>query len=161
MLNPSRSKRQHLTDQHGWTHIVSRQDRRYAPPHTSLKPASIPPGLTLEAVKRSADRYQRRWKESLCFRTFTEHFEKEVLPSIHVTIDRCICLGLGSITGGRGSEWWELVALGSILEILRIVAMLLCSIRLAEPAQVQRMLSMTSTFKILCSMLWTSPSCAP
>jgi len=46
--------------------------------------------------------------------------EYSVLTSRVVKLERCVCLGLGSFTGGATVEasLWELAALVSILEIL-------------------------------------------
>jgi len=46
--------------------------------------------------------------------------EYSVLTSRLVKLERCVCLGLGSFTGGTTVEagLWELAALVSILEIL-------------------------------------------
>ena len=83
-----------------------------------LQPAPVPSGWTLEKVTHDAERYRQQWVKSACFQSLSAIVEKEILPTLNPSIDCCVCLGLGSVTGGRGSEMWELVALQSILEAL-------------------------------------------
>lgn len=54
--------------------------------------------------------------------------EREVVPGLvgegagaEGRVENCVVLGLGSLTGGDGREhsWWQLVALETILEVLR------------------------------------------
>ena len=85
-----------------------------------LLPSAIPAGLTIQKVRDTFHRYLKAWKESSCFKELTKILEQLVLASDGVRVERCVCLGLGSFTGGVPSDasMYELAALVSILEIL-------------------------------------------
>lgn len=122
-------KRHQVTDDSGWTHITRgtiKQPRRQPPTSnapiekSSLRPAEIPPGLTIQKVRQNFNHHLKIWKASTCFLELRKVIERQVFASHAVKIDRCVCLGLGSFTGGRTVEasMYELAALVSIFEIL-------------------------------------------
>ena len=124
-------KRLQITDSSGWTHIAKgtsfprRQQRQHLlsslPNATGFfQPAEIPPGLTTEKVQKDFQQCLKVWKASTCFHELKAILERRVLASNAVEIDRCVCLGLGSFTGGKTAEasMYELVALVSALEIV-------------------------------------------
>ena len=120
-------KRHEITDGSGWTHITrgtTNQKHRqeftaWSPGSEELKPAGIPPGLRLRDVTKSFDRYTTLWKDSLCLNDLQNVLTDNVLAS-YSEITSCVCLGLGSFTGGDRTEtsFFQLAALNSILEIL-------------------------------------------
>lgn len=122
-------KRIQVTDANGWTTVTKgvRQQNNRQPVVSDgstrvepLLPSTIPPGLTYQEVKENFQRYLRIWKASSCFIALKEVLKQSVLTSRAVKLERCVCLGLGSLTGGGtvDASCWELAALVSILEIL-------------------------------------------
>ena len=115
---PQQQKRHQVTDSSGWTHII----KGPTSPVTSdrhLPPERINPSLTLEAYAELFQmRYIPQWQDSSCFRSLARVLEEGVLAADHLTLCRCICLGLGSLTAGTTASSYELATLISILEIL-------------------------------------------
>lgn len=120
-------KRLEVTDDSGWTHVTKgtlkqKHALQYAPSftcHENLSPTAIPRGLNVQDVSTSFEKHTRIWKESSCFQTLRAIFSNSILAS-NIRIKNCVCLGLGSFTGGRFPEtsFFELAALVSILDIL-------------------------------------------
>ena len=119
---PPQRKIQQITDSSGWTHVIK------GPP-SNIDPRTT--GLRLEDCKSTATKYTLEtyldsfrthyvptWLESDCFKSLSRIVEQDVLPADHILITQCICLGLGSMTGGSASSSYELAALISILDIL-------------------------------------------
>jgi len=122
-------KRIQISDASGWTTITrgSRLQQLHQPLISNapvgagpLRPSALPAGLTIQKLSDTFQRYLKTWKESDCFKELTKVLEYSVLTSRVVKLERCVCLGLGSFTGGATVEasLWELAALVSILEIL-------------------------------------------
>ncbi|KAL8737898.1 MAG: hypothetical protein Q9181_001235 [Wetmoreana brouardii] len=124
---PSQPKRHQFTDSSGWTHIV----RDLKDTHITnsslpsrnkdkLQPAPIPPGQTLLDLQKTHALYRSRWLSSPCYQHIHRLFVDDVLTQIggRAKIDRCVVLGLGSLSNGRTSSWWELVLLETVLEFL-------------------------------------------
>ena len=120
-----------LTDDSGWTHITKatnkqkqrhqRESARQQSSNDYLLPTPIPKGLTLEDVSGQLDKYMKIWKCSSCFNDLQAILEDHVLVSVDQTrISNCVCLGLGSFTGGHRTDTslFQLATLISILEIL-------------------------------------------
>ena len=120
-------KRLEVTDESGWTHVTKgtlkqKHALQYAPSstgHENLSPTAIPRGLTIHDVSASFEKHMRIWKDSSCLQKLRAIFQNSVLAS-NIKITNCVCLGLGSFTGGKFPEtsFFELAALASILEIL-------------------------------------------
>ena len=120
-------KRLEIIDDSGWTHITKgthkqKLQRKYAIVSSSeekLLPAEIPKGLTLRDVTNSFGRYTKTWQDSSCLIQLQTLRQDFVLAS-NIEFNKCVCLGLGSLTGGDRTEtsFFELAALVSILEIL-------------------------------------------
>ena len=117
-------KRLQITDDHGWTHVSKGSHKsNYQPQYSfgdeKLSPTAIPPGLTIRDVSTSFDRYLKLWTRSSCLKKLQDGFRDTILAS-NIEITSCVCLGLGSLTGGKLPEtsFFELAALVTILEFL-------------------------------------------
>lgn len=120
-------KRLEFTDDSGWTHITKgtlkqKHALQYAPSstcHENLSPTAIARGLTIRDVSTFFEKHMRIWKDSSCLQRLRVIFQNSILAS-NIRITNCVCLGLGSFTGGKFLEtsFFELAALVSILEIL-------------------------------------------
>ena len=125
--NQGPKKRLQITDDSGWTHVTkgtAKQKRQQTSTnwsylHKGLRPTEIPRGLSLQEVVESFSRYTKTWRESLCLKNLETLLKDQVLVS-DIRVTNCVCLGLGSLTGGYDTEnsFYELAALVSILEIL-------------------------------------------
>lgn len=123
---PQYPKRVEITDSDGWTHISRSHKKTTHTPHSlsseknTLSPAEIPKGQTLIDLQKSHAHYRKHWLISTCYQNVQTLLQKDLLPSFHSPkiIDRCVILGLGSLSNGRVSSWWELVFLESMLEFL-------------------------------------------
>ncbi|KAL9005945.1 MAG: hypothetical protein Q9188_001310 [Gyalolechia gomerana] len=125
---PSYPKRQQFTDSDGWTHISrshkpTRINNSFPPEH-KLKPAEIPQGQTLLDLQNSHTHYLEQWLPSPYHQNLRTLLLNDLPSSLRSRerIDRCIVLGLGSLSNGRRSSWWELVFLESVLELLFLSA---------------------------------------
>ena len=129
-------KRVQVTDEAGWTHVTrgvaSKRKRNsfFAGTRTEgvpFGPAAVPPDLTFQNVTDKFERRLKSWQNSRCFNELRKILSQQVLVSKAIKIDRCVCLGLGSFTGGVTSEAsiYELTALDSILELLCLSSCLL------------------------------------
>ncbi|KAI4109431.1 MAG: hypothetical protein L6R37_000588 [Teloschistes peruensis] len=125
-------KRVEITDSDGWTHIIKglKNTHLTAPSPSSngtkIQPASIPSGQTLTDLQETHAHYRSQWLPSPSHDQIRNLFVREILPSLHgpaahekQRIDRCIILGLGSLSNGHRSSWWELVFLETVLFLLR------------------------------------------
>ena len=120
-------KRLQITDDSGWTHVTKgtgKQKHQHKSAAWSIgdqefRPTIIPRGLTLQEVFNSFERYTIIWKESSSLKNLKGLLENHVLVS-NIKITNCVCLGLGSFTGGDRTEisFFQLAALVSTLEIL-------------------------------------------
>ena len=120
-------KRLEVTDESGWTHVTKgnlkqKQALQCAPSSTShenLSPTAIPRGLNVKDVSASFEKHMKIWNDSSCLQTLRDIFQNSILAS-NIRITSCVCLGLGSFTGGNFPEtsFFELAALVSFLEIL-------------------------------------------
>ncbi|KAL8696158.1 MAG: hypothetical protein Q9201_007797 [Fulgogasparrea decipioides] len=123
---PSQPRCHQFTDSSGWTHIIKGLKNT----HTSssllkqnkdkLQPAPIPPGQTLLDLQKTHALYRSQWLSSPCYQHIRSLFVDDVLPQMRGRgkIDRCVALGLGSLSNGRRSAWWEFVFLETVLELL-------------------------------------------
>ncbi|KAL8795455.1 MAG: hypothetical protein Q9195_002044 [Heterodermia aff. obscurata] len=121
---PGQSKRLQITDDHGWTHISKATDRskyqlQYSFSDEKLSPTAIPRGLTIRDVNTSFSRTLKIWKDSSCLKKLQDGIKNTILTA-DIEITTCVCLGLGSLTGGKLPETslFELAALVTILESL-------------------------------------------
>ncbi|KAL8665122.1 MAG: hypothetical protein Q9202_002522 [Teloschistes flavicans] len=124
-------KRVEITDSDGWTHIIKGlKDAHLTASSLShgieVQPTSIPSGQTLTDLQKTHAQYRSQWLASPSHCQIRNLFVHETLPSIYPSgaeekqrIDRCIVLGLGSLSNGRRSSWWELVFLETVLSLLR------------------------------------------
>ncbi|KAL8924002.1 MAG: hypothetical protein Q9208_004286 [Pyrenodesmia sp. 3 TL-2023] len=121
---PQQPKRIQVTDSEGWTHI-SRSGKRVSINHAStakqkLVPSEAPEGQTLLDLQNSHAHYRDHWLSSPCHEALQKLFQTE-LPSTLLSrkcVDRCIILGLGSLSNGRRSSWWELVFFETTVETM-------------------------------------------
>ncbi|KAL8806353.1 MAG: hypothetical protein Q9182_001383 [Xanthomendoza sp. 2 TL-2023] len=123
-------KRHELTDPSGWTHIIRGLKTIHLSkpslPTDPLQPSQVPQSQTLTHLQASHAKYREQWLSSPCYQHIRRLFTEEVLSSLDPgngkektgRIDRCIVLGLGSLSNGRRSSWWELVFLETILSLL-------------------------------------------
>ena len=121
---PGQKKRIQTTDDQGWTHVSkgtnrSKYQRRYSFSDEKLSPTAIPRGLTIQDVNISFNRCLKIWINSLCLKKLQDSIKDTILAS-DIEITSCVCLGLGSLTGGKFPEtgFFELAALVTILEFL-------------------------------------------
>ena len=119
---PPQRKIRQITDSSGWTHVIKGPPGIINPQTTGAHldyGKSTEPEYTPETyLDRFRKHYAPIWRESDCFRRLSRIFEQDILPAENTPLTRCICLGLGSMTGGSESSSYELAALISILEIL-------------------------------------------
>lgn len=120
---PQNPKRQQITDSNGWTHISrSRKPINFSPEknNNTPSPAEIPNGQTLLDLQKSHTHYREQWLPSTCYQNLQTILKTDFTSSFpsFKRIDRCITLGLGSLSNGRRSSWWELVFLESVLDFL-------------------------------------------
>ncbi|KAL8911640.1 MAG: hypothetical protein Q9171_003247 [Xanthocarpia ochracea] len=125
---PKQPKRLKHTDADGWTHITRglknmNLNKNSPLPTQPLQPPEIPQNQTLSDLEKFHARYRDQWLSSSCYHTIRNIFLHEVIPDFtnakkRREIDQCIILGLGSLSNGRRSSWWELVFLESVLTLL-------------------------------------------
>ncbi|KAL8989090.1 MAG: hypothetical protein Q9177_001946 [Variospora cf. flavescens] len=124
---PPHPKRIQVTDSDGWTHIrrshsktTSNKDNYYSSSLKKLLPSSIPTGQTLLDLRNTHAHYRSQWLPSPCHLALQDLLRNDLplFSSSSQCIDRCIILGLGSLSNGRRSSWWELVFLETLLESL-------------------------------------------
>ena len=60
------------------------------------------------------------WQQSLCLQRLTRIFEQQILTADNITLTKCVCLGLGSLTAGTPTSSYELAVLISVLQILGV-----------------------------------------
>jgi len=114
----AQEKRQQVTDPSGWTHIVKG-------PKSNAASISQLPSQRLETsltVKDHATKFQTlytpHWQRSACLQSLKRVFEQDILTAEHITLTKCVCLGLGSLTVGTATSSYELAALVTMLELL-------------------------------------------
>ena len=66
-------------------------------------------------------KYFPRWQESPCLQNITRIFEQSILTSKDITITKCVCLGLGSLTAdfNMDTSSYEFAAFISMVDLLR------------------------------------------
>ncbi|KAL8694700.1 MAG: hypothetical protein Q9218_000711 [Villophora microphyllina] len=122
-------KRVELTDSDGWTHIIkglknTQLNNASFSDDTKIQSASIPSRQTLTDLRKLHAQYRSQWLSSPCCHQIRKLFLQEILPSLDTStgekkkIDRCVVLGLGSLSNGRRSSWWEVVFLENVLSLL-------------------------------------------
>ncbi len=113
-------KRQQVMDSSGWTHIVKGAKNVM----TSVKALASNQHQTSFTVDSYANTFQTKytpqWRESSCWQGLTCMIEREILASENITLTKCVCLGLGSLTVGSHTDTssYELAALVSMLGLL-------------------------------------------
>ncbi|KAI4175922.1 MAG: hypothetical protein LQ348_006083 [Seirophora lacunosa] len=114
-------KRIQVTDSDGWTHISRSHAKTTSNKHVcsspkKLLPSLVPTGQTLLDLRNTHSHYRSQWLTSHCHRALEDLLRNDLPPSL--PIDRCLVLGLGSLSNGRRSSWWELVFLETLLQNL-------------------------------------------
>lgn len=118
-------KRIQLTDTDGWTHIVkgsqAQTRQKHLTPVDKLQPTAVSKGWTIPRGCDMLERYRKTIKDSQLLAQVNGILESQVFVAVAVSITRCVCLGLGSMTGQTGNEessWHQLAFLVSLVEIL-------------------------------------------
>jgi len=118
---PSHKKRVQITDSAGWTHVVN--GHKAAPSTEGIanqfSSLSMVDDVPPAAIAERQQKNNKAWSESQCCKDLSRLLEDKVLSREDISIDSCVCLGLGSFTAGRDSSSWELSALIWMLEFLR------------------------------------------
>ena len=120
----AQQKRLQVTDTAGWTHIVrgsqAQKNQKNLTPVDKLQPTQVAKGLTIQNACDKLERYRKAWVESQHHEQVKRILERQVLVAGSVSIDRCVCIGLGSMTGTSSDEssWYQLAILISVLEVL-------------------------------------------
>ncbi|KAL8647483.1 MAG: hypothetical protein Q9210_005534 [Variospora velana] len=124
---PPHPKRIQVTDSDGWTHIRRSHSKTTSNKHAccssssskKLHPSSVPTGQTLLDLRNTHAHYRSQWLSSPCHLALQDLLRNDLpLFSSSRFIDRCIILGLGSLSNGRRSSWWELVFFETLLETI-------------------------------------------
>ena len=119
------TKRQQITDEAGWTHVVDAPRRKRDPGNVkaSWQHASdfevngvSYVNRTLEEMRSEFEQYQKEWKASWT------HDEVLKLSLGAAKINNVVCLGMGSLQvarrEGRRTSHTQLAALASIIQLL-------------------------------------------
>lgn len=120
----AQQKRLQVTDTAGWTHIVrgnqAQKNQKNFNPVDKLQPTQVAQGVTIQNAREKLDRYCKAWGESQHLEQVKDILERQVLVAGMVSINKCVCIGLGSMTGTSSDEssWYQLAILMSVLEIL-------------------------------------------
>ena len=119
---PPQRKIQQVTDSSGWTHIIKGPpgiiDPTFTDKHVTRMESDASKYTPETYLDRFRTHYEPIWRESHCFKSLSRIFEQDILPTESMSINQCICLGLGSMTTGSESSSYELAALLSMPEIL-------------------------------------------
>ncbi|KAL8672985.1 MAG: hypothetical protein Q9168_002579 [Polycauliona sp. 1 TL-2023] len=124
---PKQTKRLEVTGPDGWTHIIQglKSVHLKNPPRLANQPPEIPENQTVKDLEKTHARYRTQWLASACYQHTEKMFLEDVIPGLTSIeksgggrIDRCVMLGLGSLSNGQRSSWWELVFLESVLALL-------------------------------------------
>lgn len=126
--NPSskkgQQKRLQITDTAGWTHIVkgsqAQKNQKHLTPTHEPRPTQVPKGLTVQKACDVLERYRNTWGECNRHAQVKDILQRQFFVLGGVSITRCVCLGLGSMTGisTEESSWYQLAFLISVLDIL-------------------------------------------
>lgn len=122
----AQQKRLQVTDTAGWTHIVrgsqAQKHQKYLTPVDQLRPTQVAKGLTIENACDKFERYRKAWGESQHYEQLKAILDRQMLVAGMPSINNCVCLGLGSLTGTSSDEssWYQLAILMSVLEILGV-----------------------------------------
>ncbi|EEH42533.2 uncharacterized protein PADG_07353 [Paracoccidioides brasiliensis Pb18] len=122
-------KRVQVHDDDGWTHITTTRhataNKPCLPPvRDVLAPAEAPDGLSLKTLKKQFEWHKKVWEESQSWKTLREVLGTALSTGALRTIDKCVCVGLGSPSGFLRGGWvdrravslYQLAALVTILE---------------------------------------------
>ncbi|KAL9641321.1 MAG: hypothetical protein Q9204_000115 [Flavoplaca sp. TL-2023a] len=117
-----------VTGPDGWTHIIKGLKSVHLNKRSTRlanQPPEVPPNQTLADLWKTHAKYRNQWLSSPSYRDIQRLFLEEVIPALtsaekkdNGRIDRCLMLGLGSLSNGQRSSWWELVFLESVLALL-------------------------------------------
>ncbi|KAI4106359.1 MAG: hypothetical protein LQ339_003096 [Xanthoria mediterranea] len=124
---PRQTHRLQVTGPDGWTRITKgfKNCHLKDSPRLVNQPPEIPPNQTLADLAKSHARYRDQWLSSPCYQTIQKLLLDDVIPALTSngrTIDRCVMMGLGSLSNGQRSSWWELVFLESVLSLLPLAS---------------------------------------
>ncbi|KAL8652793.1 MAG: hypothetical protein Q9226_004120 [Calogaya cf. arnoldii] len=123
---PKQTKRLEVTGPDGWTRITKGLINVHlrTSPRLANQPPEIPPNQTLADLEKTHARYRTQWLSSPSYQNIRKLFLEDIIPALTASgnsngnVDRCVMLGLGSLSNGQRSSWWELVFLESVLSIL-------------------------------------------
>jgi hypothetical protein len=120
----AKQKRLQVTDTAGWTHILkgsqAQKKQTRLTPMDRPRPTEVPHGLTVKQAGAILERYRKSWEASTHYAQVKDCVERQLVQLEVESIARCVCLGLGSMTGNASDEssWYQLAFLISMLEIL-------------------------------------------
>ena len=116
----AKDKRKKVIDAQGWTHVVRGPKLGHAHQRlvTGLDGLSISPLPDTIDLREILSKYDKIWTSSSACEKLLTFLEEEVIPAAEVTIQKCICLGLGSLSDGRESSRFQFATLSSILRLL-------------------------------------------
>lgn len=126
MSNPSsrskgtKNKGQKVIDSQGWTHVVRGPKHGHAHQRlvTALDDLSISSSPDTVDLQKALQRYHKIWTSSPACEKLLTFLKADVIPAAEITIHKCICLGLGSLSDGRESSRFQYATLSSILRFL-------------------------------------------
>jgi len=121
-------KRIEVADEDGWTHITTSgvsAHRAIQPRDYKLLPAEPPLRLTIDELKKQYETHRQRWRSSSAGDALDSVLRSRAASSVG-SIDRIICIGLGSPSGFVRGGWvdrrsvslYQLAALESVIEFL-------------------------------------------
>ena len=116
----AKDKRQKVIDAQGWTHVVRGPKLGHAHERlvTGLDGLIISPLPDTIDLREILSKYDKTWTSSPACEQLLTCLEEDVIPAADVTIHKCICLGLGSLSDGRESSRFQFATLSSILRLL-------------------------------------------
>ena len=94
---PSPKKRQHVVDADGWTHVARGPRNNKALILSDGAEPSSSAAFDASAFAAKHTDCTRRWRESAAYVQSADFIRSTVLSIEGAPIDRCICLGLGSL----------------------------------------------------------------
>ena len=120
-INARHVKPNHVTDDEGWTHIKKGPKAIPKSNDISIQFQNLKVDIQVSPseISLQQQKHSKQWTNSQCLTQLQEFLEQDVLPLAHLGIDKCICLGLGSLTEGRESSKHQFATLLWMLDLLQ------------------------------------------